>query len=219
MKPKMPPPFDPLYKNKGSKNKANTLIKTNVFMRRVSERVIDEDTNVIRLFDEPIEKTTETSDIIEIEPAVERKPTDLYLAMESYITAYQRRYNGLKPLIGGKQWAIMKRMMAVAGLETLSKALTQYVQHNDRFFVMRCHDLITAEANLQRLVTEIHLGERLHVQQAEKIENEQHLDQSFEKMLANETNSAICPFGVQTKLKDGDLWKVMNGQKQKLLDN
>ncbi len=142
-----------------------------------------------------------------------KAPNQTFQAMESYKEAYKLRYKGLAPLVGGKEWAIVKRMTEKAGLETMRQVFAQYVQHNERDFLKTSHDLVTCERYLQRLVTELHMGERVYNDKTKTLEKEQWLDQEVEIMLSEKANGMYrSPFHIDEIEGSGELWKLMNSQ-------
>lgn len=76
------------------------------------------------------------------------KPGQVFIA--TYCEAYKSRY-GVNPIVTPKDGGICQRLLKAVPIEKARHLIQAYLQMEDRWFMTKCHDLVTFEQNLGKV--------------------------------------------------------------------
>ena len=77
--------------------------------------------------------------------------------LRAYCDAYRIRY-GVSPVITGKVAGLAKNLLRTVSVERLSRLVQAYLQMEDKFFLLKCHDFVTFSENIQRVAVALYHG-------------------------------------------------------------
>jgi hypothetical protein len=103
----------------------------------------------------------------------------------AYCDAFKAR-EGFSPPIRGKDSAAAKRIVATLGLEKAVRYVSAYFAINDSYFIAKQYDLVTFEANLNKVAVAAETGKQVTQSEAKRIERRQTNVNAFSKMLEDE---------------------------------
>lgn len=81
--------------------------------------------------------------------------------LAAYVKSFQFRYGAnTRPAIGGREAGLVKRILAANPLERSCALVQVYLQMDDKWFVTKCHDLVTFYENLGKVGLALDKGVR-----------------------------------------------------------
>lgn len=92
-------------------------------------------------------------------PAVTKEDNSVQKLIGYYVILFKRVYGEkARPDLGGRSQAVLKRILKDHGEVNAGKILRAYLGMKDPWFTQKCHDLVTLEIQLQKVLVQATAG-------------------------------------------------------------
>lgn len=147
---------DTHYRIKGNEDRVGARIRRREIAKKASEHAVKRKTT--RKATSMVEKNSINGSMMEPSKdlqCIKKKPGQDFIA--TYCEAYKKRY-GVNPIVTPKDGGICQRLLKAVPLEKAKDLIQAYLQIEDRWFMTKCHDLVTFEQNLGKVAVALANG-------------------------------------------------------------